>query len=301
MGRGSITPCPMSRSCSAAAESWGRPGRHAAHSSPRASHPLVLGTSVGAVNGAVFASAPTGETVDRLETHVDQAVRRRHLRRFAAAENVDAGPHAHPHPFQRSAAGPVDRRAGRGARIEDLRVRFQCVAASIERAAEHLVRERTGDRRGDGQQCGSRAATAGGDRRRHHLDGGLVLDTGRAGDRARGTHRARPACRQDRAPARTAAPSLGGGNGGLRDRPLGTGSRLTWPRSRTTSPSTCCRGDPDRLTMPTGRCCVIATPRVSPSGSSSPTKRSPPTWPGSGRCPAVPSRGHRPCGRRRDG
>ena len=41
----------------------------------------------------------------------------------------------------------------------------------------------------------------------------------------------------------------------------GTGSQLTWPRSRTTSPSTCCPRDPDRLTY-AGRS-VLRYPRTS--------------------------------------
>jgi NTE family protein len=97
---------------------------------------LVLGTSVGAINGAMFAADPTLMGVERLselwlgsqlsELTAAAVVRRigtlarsgTHLESLGAARERLAG------------ALPVER-------VEELAVPFQCVAASIERAAEH--------------------------------------------------------------------------------------------------------------------------------------------------------------------
>jgi len=97
---------------------------------------LVLGTSVGAVNGAAVAADPTRGAVDELRAlwlgladsglYSGNALRRvGHLARTRT--------HVHPNePLRamlREHLGDVA--------IEDLPVPFQCVAASIERAAEH--------------------------------------------------------------------------------------------------------------------------------------------------------------------
>jgi NTE family protein len=97
---------------------------------------LVLGTSVGAINGSVLAADPSSESVARLEelwgglssggvfeasllTRLGTAARSRtHLYSNATLRRM------------LEADLPV-------ARIEELTVPFQCVAASIERAAEH--------------------------------------------------------------------------------------------------------------------------------------------------------------------
>jgi NTE family protein len=97
---------------------------------------LVVGTSIGALNGAFVAADPTPATAARLET----------LWREMTAGEVFSGSllrragtlartRTHLHPF-----GPLRhmlREALPVERIEDLTVPFQCVAASIERAAEH--------------------------------------------------------------------------------------------------------------------------------------------------------------------
>jgi NTE family protein len=98
---------------------------------------LVVGTSVGALNGAFLAADPTVETTVRLASLWNE---------LAAAGGVFSGSfveraatavrsrtHLHPRgPLRQLLADhlPVER-------IEDLQVPFQCVAASIERAAEH--------------------------------------------------------------------------------------------------------------------------------------------------------------------
>lgn len=97
---------------------------------------LVVGTSVGAVNGVVVAADPTRRAVDRLHelwssmaeggVFVGSTLRR--VSTFART-----GTHAHPvEPLREVLLAEIG-----DVRIEDLAVRFQCVAASVERAAEH--------------------------------------------------------------------------------------------------------------------------------------------------------------------
>jgi NTE family protein len=97
---------------------------------------LVVGTSVGAINGAVVAADPTPDAITRLTAvwhdvaesglYSGSALRRvRHLARTRT--------HTHPNEPLRAL---LDTHLG-GSAIEDLAVPFQCVAASIERAAEH--------------------------------------------------------------------------------------------------------------------------------------------------------------------
>ncbi len=97
---------------------------------------LVLGTSVGAINGALFAADPTLAGTDRLsqvwrESNVSGRSAGGLVRRVTTLART--GTHLESLEAARSrlaAALPVER-------IEDLQVPFQCVAASIERAAEH--------------------------------------------------------------------------------------------------------------------------------------------------------------------
>jgi NTE family protein len=97
---------------------------------------IVLGTSIGAVNGAFFAADPTRAGVERLAelwrdsgwTERSTGATLRHLSTLARS-----GTHLQSLDEMRqrlAAMLPVRR-------VEDLRVPFQCVAASIERAAEH--------------------------------------------------------------------------------------------------------------------------------------------------------------------
>ncbi|MCU1589370.1 MAG: Patatin [Frankiales bacterium] len=101
---------------------------------------LVVGTSIGALNGAFVAADPRPETATRLAS----------LWRDMVAGDVFSGSllrragtlaktRTHLHPF-----GPLRsllRESLPVERIEDLEVPFQCVAASIERAAEHWFTE----------------------------------------------------------------------------------------------------------------------------------------------------------------
>ena len=98
---------------------------------------LVLGTSVGALNGLVVASDPTPAVIDRLldlwssagesnDVYSDGTWRQ-------VSRAVRTGTHLH-------SAEPLRERLEQefgGVTFADLAVEFQCCAASIERAAEH--------------------------------------------------------------------------------------------------------------------------------------------------------------------
>jgi NTE family protein len=134
---------------------------------------LVVGTSVGALNGAAFAASPTSETVERLRelwlTLDDDKIFGGSLL-SGAANLVRSRTHLHSNKALRKLIEellPVSR-------FEDLKVPFQCVAASIERAAEQWF--------GDGPLVDAILASAavpgvlppvpiGGE---HFVDGGIV-------------------------------------------------------------------------------------------------------------------------------
>jgi NTE family protein len=97
---------------------------------------LVVGTSVGAINGAAIASDPSMAMVQRLQDTWSDIERSdvfagSIINRIATLARTKT--HLHGNEALRATlteALPI-------ALIEDLPVRFQCVAASIERAAEH--------------------------------------------------------------------------------------------------------------------------------------------------------------------
>ena len=97
---------------------------------------VVLGTSVGAVNGAFFAADPTLAGVERLtelwrESNWSERSAGAALRRLGTLAR--SGTHLESLSEMRErlvSLLPVER-------VEDLELPFQCVAASIERAAEH--------------------------------------------------------------------------------------------------------------------------------------------------------------------
>jgi NTE family protein len=101
---------------------------------------MILGTSIGALNGAVLASDPSTASVERLTelwTSADEAgvFSGGMLSRLSTLAKTRT--HAHPNEPLRAMlerALPVET-------IEELAVPFQCVAASIERAAEHWFTE----------------------------------------------------------------------------------------------------------------------------------------------------------------
>jgi NTE family protein len=97
---------------------------------------LILGTSVGAINGALYAADPTIDGVNRLsrlwcETDVSEVSAGTLLRRITTLAR--SGTHMQSLEEARSRL----RRVLPAERVEQLQVPFQCVAASIERAAEH--------------------------------------------------------------------------------------------------------------------------------------------------------------------
>lgn len=142
---------------------------------------LVVGTSIGAVNGALVAADPAPEVTDRLvrlwaspearEVYGDSLGRQ--LRRFAARTHLHS-----PRPLRRL----LLRELGPTRTFAELAVPFQCCAASIERAAEHWF-----DRGpvADAVLASSAVpgllppAAVGGE---HYLDGGIVnsIPVGRA-------------------------------------------------------------------------------------------------------------------------
>jgi NTE family protein len=97
---------------------------------------LILGTSIGAINGAMFAADPTLDGVDRLRklwqgSDLSELTARAVVRRITTLGRS----RTHLEPLESARARLA--RALPVERIEDLALRFQCVAASIERAAEH--------------------------------------------------------------------------------------------------------------------------------------------------------------------
>jgi NTE family protein len=97
---------------------------------------VVVGTSIGAVNGALVAADPTEAVTERLvrlwaspeaaAVYGDSIARQ--VRRFAARTHLHS-----PLPLRSLLAAEL----GPDATFEDLKVPFRCCAASIERAAEH--------------------------------------------------------------------------------------------------------------------------------------------------------------------
>ncbi|GAA1905833.1 patatin-like phospholipase family protein [Nocardioides lentus] len=98
---------------------------------------LVLGTSVGALNGALLAQDPTPAVVDRLTALWRRAATTRDVYGDGPVRTVRRAVATGTHLYS---ASPLTRRL-RGelgaTLIEDLPVRLEVCAASIERAAEH--------------------------------------------------------------------------------------------------------------------------------------------------------------------
>lgn len=101
---------------------------------------LVLGTSVGAINGVAVAAAPTPAGIEQLSaawTDIErtQVFDGSVVRRLATLARTRTHLHSNASLCRMlSELLPVSR-------IEDLAVPFQCVAASIERAGEHWFTE----------------------------------------------------------------------------------------------------------------------------------------------------------------
>jgi NTE family protein len=100
---------------------------------------LVVGTSIGAINGASIAADPSAEAVDRLEevwTNLDRTEVFASSILSQAANLVRTKTHLHSNrPLRKLLTATLP------AEFSDLQIPFQCVAASIERAAEHWFSE----------------------------------------------------------------------------------------------------------------------------------------------------------------
>jgi NTE family protein len=98
---------------------------------------LVVGTSVGALNGAFLAADPTVETTLRLADVWRRLSEDGGVFSGSLAERMSTAVRSRTHLHRR---GPLRQLLADHLpveRIEDLQVPFQCVAACIERAAEH--------------------------------------------------------------------------------------------------------------------------------------------------------------------
>jgi NTE family protein len=102
---------------------------------------LIVGNSVGALNGAAVAAEPTPDTVERLRDVWLNLDGERIFggSPFAPAANLLRRGATHLH-SNRPLRQTIERLLP-AKRFEDLKVPFQCVAASIEQAAEHWFSE----------------------------------------------------------------------------------------------------------------------------------------------------------------
>src|SRR3990172_1238730 len=102
---------------------------------------LVLGTSVGAFNGSVIADQPGTEGVERL-TSLWIEIARSNLFQGTTFERVKNVATMKPSLHETSELrGLLEQVHAKNQMIEDLPIRFQCVAACIERASEHWFTE----------------------------------------------------------------------------------------------------------------------------------------------------------------
>ena len=240
---------------------------------------VVVGTSVGALNGAAVAADPSPGAVDRLrgvwlglaDTGLYSGGALRRVGHFARTRTS-----VHPNEPLRAL---LTEHLGDGL-IEDLAVPFQCVAASIERAAEHWF---TTGSVVDAVLASS--AVPGvlppvriGDET--YLDGGLVnsIPVERAVD-PRGTHAVRAAGRPDRPAAAGTDQAVGGRVGGVRDRPPAPVRPRHGDPARRRRRCTCCPPAPtSRRATATCPPCATATSAPSSSASPPPTARPRSTW-----------------------
>ena len=144
---------------------------------------LVLGTSVGALNGAMLAAHPGPEVVDRLVSLWESAAAGREVYGDGAVRQVRRA--VRTGGTRLYSSEPLRRRLIEelgDLTFEDLAVPFQCCAASIERAAEHWF---TSGRLVDAVVASAAVPGLLGPARvdgEHYLDGGIVnsIPVGRA-------------------------------------------------------------------------------------------------------------------------
>lgn len=102
---------------------------------------MILGTSIGAFNGSVIAARPGKEGVKRLvgiweEISASKLFSEGAFDRVKAVATLQPAVHG-----SHALRALLERVHAPGSRIEDLATPFQCVAASIEKAAEHWFTE----------------------------------------------------------------------------------------------------------------------------------------------------------------
>lgn len=98
---------------------------------------LVLGTSVGALNGAMVARDPTPAVIDRLVSLWESAAVDGQIYADTALQRVKRAVTSRTHFYSSDGLRERLREEFGDVRIEELPVRFNVCAASIERAAEH--------------------------------------------------------------------------------------------------------------------------------------------------------------------
>ncbi|MBS2552087.1 patatin-like phospholipase family protein [Catenulispora sp. NL8] len=142
---------------------------------------LILGSSVGALNGAMIAADPQPSAVTRLE-QLWISLREHGVFADTLFAQLGTALRSRTHLFSNAALRGLITREFGTAQIEDLAVTFECVAASIERATEHwFVRGPLVDAvLASSAVPGLLPAVLVGDE--HFLDGGLVdsVPVGRA-------------------------------------------------------------------------------------------------------------------------
>ncbi|MFZ2502354.1 MAG: patatin-like phospholipase family protein [Nocardioides sp.] len=98
---------------------------------------LVLGTSIGALNGALVARDPTPAVIERLTTMWQEAGADGDIYADTALQRVKRAVTSRTHLFSSDKLRDRLREEFGDLRLEELPVRFNVCAASIERAAEH--------------------------------------------------------------------------------------------------------------------------------------------------------------------
>lgn len=100
---------------------------------------VVLGCSIGAMNGAAFAAEPNAHGVARLREHwLDGVSVIPSTRLPSVVQLVRKGESLHSNDGLRRS---LESLLGATRRIEDLELPFECIAAEVETAAEHWFRE----------------------------------------------------------------------------------------------------------------------------------------------------------------
>ncbi len=97
---------------------------------------LILGTSVGAINGSVLAADPTEQSVERL-TQLWTGLSTGGIFDANLLTRLGTAARTRTHMYSNAVLRRMLESDLPVSRIEELAVPFQCVAASIERAAEH--------------------------------------------------------------------------------------------------------------------------------------------------------------------